>query len=184
MPAQAIAALEVPEDGEAEELKEATPASEEQVDVVFLIEAPADAEELQAMSDAGLYEVVDLWANIYFAGKSVDEADPSAEVDCEVPSGLQLFYEAIHTASPSADVANSTVCTIHDSHSLAFASETKEGEEAEAPPADTTPSDRVLAAMFDVVGAEAKSRMRYKAGEDRTCRLSISAMVEYHHCAR
>ena len=37
------------------------------VDVLFLLDAP-ELEELQAMSAAGLYEVVDLWASIHFAG--------------------------------------------------------------------------------------------------------------------
>ncbi|CAE7226777.1 RNF14, partial [Symbiodinium pilosum] len=106
----AIAALEVSEEGEAAEEAPEQPeakAKEEQVDVLFLIEAPADLEELQAMSDAGLYEVVDLWTSIFFAGKSVDEADPTLQVDGEVPAGPQLFYEAIHAASASSDVSNS-----------------------------------------------------------------------------
>ncbi|CAE7240631.1 RNF14, partial [Symbiodinium sp. CCMP2592] len=160
---KAIAALEVVEEGETEEAKQEPKATEEQVDVLFLIEAPADAEDLQAMSDAGLYEVVDLWTSIFFEGKSVDEADPTVEVPSEVPAGPQLFYEAIHTASTSADVAGSTVCTISDSQALAFEAESEEPQENEVPPTEKTPSERVLAAMLDVVGKEARSRMRYKA---------------------
>eukprot|EP00439_Symbiodinium_sp_Y106_P082659 s85_g22.t1 len=181
---KAIAALEVVEEGETEEAKQEPKASEEQVDVLFLIEAPADAEDLQAMSDAGLYEVVDLWTSIFFEGKSVDEADPTVEVPSEVPAGPQLFYEAIHTASTSADVGSSAVCTISDSHALAFEAECDEAQETEVPPTEKTPSERVLAAMLDVVGKEARSRMRYKAWLEAQLRRALCIRGVFVVCWR
>ena len=121
-----------------------------EVDVLFLLEAP-DAEELNAMSDAGLYEVVDLWCNIYFAGKTVDETDPSVQVDCPTPEQAQLFYEAIQSAPANSDLANCSVVTVPESHALAVAED------------ESSPSERVMAAMQEVLAREASSRVQFQA---------------------
>eukprot|EP00434_Breviolum_minutum_P012346 symbB.v1.2.010880.t1/scaffold689.1/size246588/11 len=142
------------EDASAESPGEAQIPSMPEVDVLFLLDAP-DVEELQGMSDAGLYEVVDLWANIHFAGKTMDESDPPIQVEC--PLG-----EAISSAAIKTDLANCTVCTVLDSHQLAFTvpkSSTSESPEV----LEISPTERVTAAMMEVLAKEASSRMRFQA---------------------
>ncbi|CAE8715875.1 unnamed protein product [Polarella glacialis] len=101
--------------------------AEPQVDVLFLLrEMPSDLGELSELAAEGLCEggLVDLWASIYLAGKTVG-AEGSSEVDCETPELPRLFYEAIHSAPLGTDMANCTVCTLRDCHSLAFAPPTE-----------------------------------------------------------
>eukprot|EP00913_Durusdinium_trenchii_P000419 g383.t1 len=116
-----------------------------EVDALFLLDAPADAEELQAMSDAGLYEVVDLWTNIYFAGETLDESEPPVQVECPMGEVPQLFFQAIGSAAASTDLANCTVSVVPESHQLAALEAPQDSAEgAEAPPAvTTTPVERV-----------------------------------------
>lgn len=136
-----------------------------EVDALFLLDAPADAEELQAMSDAGLYEVVDLWTNIYFAGETLDESEPPVQVECPMGEVPQLFFQAIGSAAASTDLANCTVSVVPESHQLAALEAPQDSAEgAEAPPAvTTTPVERVTAAMMEVLAQEASSRMRFQA---------------------
>jgi len=149
------------EDASAESPGEAQIPSMPEVDVLFLLDAP-DVEELQGMSDAGLYEVVDLWANIHFAGKTMDESDPPIQVECPMGEVPQMFYQAISSAAIKTDLANCTVCTVLDSHQLAFTvpkSSTSESPEV----LEISPTERVTAAMMEVLAKEASSRMRFQA---------------------
>lgn len=142
----------------------ATSPPKPEVDVLFLLDVP-EAEELQAISDAGLSEVVDLWSCIYFAGKSMDESEPPVQVECATAEVPDLFYQAISSAAMKTDLANCTVCTVAESQELAFAvpksSAVSESPEAQVP--ETTPTQRVMAAMMEVLAQEASSRMRFQA---------------------
>ncbi|CAE8658560.1 unnamed protein product, partial [Polarella glacialis] len=130
-------------------------------------EMPSDLGELSELAAEGLCEggLVDLWASIYLAGKTVG-AEGSSEVDCETPELPRLFYEAIHSAPLGTDMANCTVCTLRDSHSLAFAPPTEvvEGGSGGSAVADTqTPVDRVQAAIFQRLGTEAVSKSHFNS---------------------
>jgi hypothetical protein len=176
---EAIAAHEAAKAArEAEEAgQELPPAAEDlssddstgpRVDVLFLLREAPSPEELQEISAEGLCGdgTVNLWAAIYLAGNTLEEADSITQVMCESPELPTMFYKAIHSAPSRSDMANCTVCTIKDSHLLAFAPPKREladGEEAKAHGPELEPVERVQAAVLRQLASEADELARFRA---------------------
>jgi hypothetical protein len=115
-------------------------------------EYPANMAELQELADEGLVQagIVDVWAQIYMAGESLGSEEVLGGVQ-EAPELLHMAYEAINSAALGSELADLTVCTVTDSHELAF-----------APLGSETPTgDRVQRAILDVLKTEAEARARY-----------------------
>eukprot|EP00930_Biecheleria_cincta_P044938 TRINITY_DN30967_c0_g1_i1.p1 TRINITY_DN30967_c0_g1~~TRINITY_DN30967_c0_g1_i1.p1 ORF type:complete len:1572 (+),score=357.35 TRINITY_DN30967_c0_g1_i1:89-4804(+) len=168
----AKAALEAEEAGQepppAAENSSSAQSTGPRVDVLFLLREAPSPEELQEISSEGLSGdgTVNLWAAIYLAGNTFEEADSISQVMCESPELPTMFYKAIHSAPSGSDMANCTVCTIKDSHLLAFAppkQELAEGEEAEAPGPELEPVERVQAAVLQQLASEADALARFRA---------------------
>lgn len=103
--------------------------------ILFLKDHPNNPDEILEAADEklGIGGIIDPWAQIYLAGATLGDSGPigSAQI-CTAPDIVQTFFKAIHEVPPGDDVANGTICTVFDSHELAF--DTKFGAAMCRPP--------------------------------------------------
>lgn len=129
-----------------------------QADFVLLVRGyPANAAEIGelAAENLSLDGVVDLWAQIYFAGEHA-EGGPEDMVpgNVETPHSVMEFYNEIQSAPLGSELSECTILTVFDSNDLAY------------PPLggdpEVTQGERVYRSMLQKLDTEVVTKDRYR----------------------
>lgn len=144
--------------------------------VILLVGYPANVTELEELCQETVFDCASCWVMIYYAGVTLKKsggvlpiestADPeSISTDvlvpcaCEVPEVVDAFFDCIQRAELGSNLANATIRTIPDSHTLASK------REAEV--------SRTRTALLSVCTAECGRRAEFKAWVQDAPRLRL-----------